>query len=103
MVIAEALRGSAWARGMTGCMGYGVWLVRKERKESGGAFWSPFSRFTSSEWAMACSSAARRGERRDLARNVIMTSVQLSRGECGEKKDGGRQTPMHNARMEGGE
>ena len=39
MVIAEALRGSAWARGMTGCMGYGVWLVRKERKESGGAFW----------------------------------------------------------------
>ena len=38
MVIAEALRGSAWARGMTGCMGYGVWLVRKERKDSGGAF-----------------------------------------------------------------
>ena len=50
---------------------------------------SPFSQFTSSEWATKCSSTARRGERRDLARNVIMTMIQLSWRECGEKTNEG--------------
>ena len=81
--------GTAWACGMTGCAGYGVLLVREERKESGWSRASSFSRFTSSEGPTACSSAARRGERRDLARNVIMTMIQLSRRECGEKTNEG--------------
>ena len=70
---------------------------------------SPFSQFTSSEWATTCSSAARslRGEHRDIFRNVITTLVQLSWEECGEKADdsatgwGRRRTCRRGTRVEG--